>query len=116
MKAGVDHIGLALSGIKLDGEAPIEMCDETVEEVRGAGGDSGPPGCAEGRGDQSVPGFFPAGRNPLCVRSAENGSDDSRRWGTVPERNLVGRAFLIWMNWNGELGRPNFSRIGTIIE
>ncbi|WP_232226763.1 signal peptidase I [Algiphilus aromaticivorans] len=45
-----------------------------------------------------------------------DGSDDSRRWGTVPERNLVGRAFLIWMNWNGELGRPNFSRIGTIIE
>merc|ERR1739848_147322 len=33
VKAGVDHIGLALSGIKLDGEAPIEMCDETVEEV-----------------------------------------------------------------------------------
>lgn len=45
-----------------------------------------------------------------------DGSDDSRRWGTVPERNLVGRAFLIWMNWDSALGRPDFSRIGSTIE
>ena len=44
-----------------------------------------------------------------------DGSDDSRRWGTVPERNLVGRAFFIWMSWDGERFRPNFSRIGDRI-
>jgi signal peptidase I len=27
-------------------------------------------------------------------------SRDSRFWGTVPEENLIGRAFLIWMNWD----------------
>ncbi len=36
-------------------------------------------------------------------------SSDSRYWGFVPERNIVGKAFLIWWNFN-ELGR-----IGTRI-
>ncbi len=42
-------------------------------------------------------------------------SNDSRYWGTVPEENLVGRAFFIWMNWDWENTGIGFSRIGTII-
>ena len=45
-----------------------------------------------------------------------DGSDDSRRWGTVPERNLVGKAFFIWMSWDGANTRIDFSRIGTRIK
>jgi signal peptidase I len=42
-------------------------------------------------------------------------SEDSRYWGFVPEANLVGKAFLIWMNWDGRNGGIDFERIGTVI-
>ena len=40
-------------------------------------------------------------------------SQDSRFWGFVPEQNLVGRAFVIWMNLDRGV---DFSRIGTLIK
>ena len=40
-------------------------------------------------------------------------SEDSRYWGFVPEANLVGRAFVIWMNWDGGI---EFKRIGTLVK
>ena len=30
-------------------------------------------------------------------------SNDSRCWGLVPDENLVGKAFAVWMNWDSEL-------------
>jgi len=38
---------------------------------------------------------------------------DSRFWGFVPEANLVGKALVIWMNWDNGI---DFGRIGTLIK
>jgi signal peptidase I len=56
----------------------------------------------------------PAGQY-FAMGDNRDGSSDSRHWGTVPERNLVGKAFFIWMSWDGARFRPYWSRIGDRI-
>lgn len=41
-------------------------------------------------------------------------SSDSRYWGQVPEENIVGRAFAIWMHWEDFFSIPSFSRVGGV--
>ena len=53
----------------------------------------------------------PAGHYFAMGDNRDN-SEDSRYWGFVPEENLVGRAFVIWMNWDGGI---DFKRLGTLI-
>jgi len=43
-------------------------------------------------------------------------SNDSRYWGAVPESNLVGKAFRVWMNWDGANGGIDWDRIGKKIQ
>ncbi|MBZ0171941.1 MAG: signal peptidase I, partial [Phycisphaerales bacterium] len=43
-------------------------------------------------------------------------SRDSRYWGFVPDENLIGHAFLIWMNWDSKNGGVDWHRIGRSVE
>jgi signal peptidase I len=54
----------------------------------------------------------PAGQYFAMGDNRDN-SEDSRYWGYVPEQNIVGKAFAIWMNWDGGI---DFRRIGTLIK
>ena len=41
-------------------------------------------------------------------------SSDSRIWGQVPEKDIVGKAFAIWMHWDSLFSIPSFNRVGGI--
>jgi signal peptidase I len=41
-------------------------------------------------------------------------SSDSRVWGPVPESNIVGKAFAVWMHWDEFFSLPSFHRAGKI--
>ncbi|MBS0289885.1 MAG: signal peptidase I [Proteobacteria bacterium] len=43
-------------------------------------------------------------------------SEDSRRWGFVPESLILGKAFFIWMSWDSTSKDIRWHRIGKVIK
>lgn len=67
-------------------------------------------------GQPSVEGeFIVPDQHFFMMGDNRDNSNDSRYWGFVPETHLVGKAVLIWMNWDTDNGGINLSRPGTLI-
>ncbi|MDI1353154.1 MAG: signal peptidase I [bacterium] len=53
--------------------------------------------------------------NYFMMGDNRDDSADSRFWGFVPDSYLRGKAFLVWMSWNGKTDNLRWSKIGRFI-
>ena len=53
--------------------------------------------------------------NYFMMGDNRDDSADSRFWGFVPNNYLRGRAFLVWMSWNGKTDSVRWNKIGSLI-
>ena len=93
--------GVSMSGAKLRTEKLLDvMHDILIDESKGTL-----------EGEFVVPDgqYFVMGDN-------RDNSNDSRYWGFVPEENLVGKAFMVWMNWDSKASGIAWDRLGSSIK
>lgn len=95
-----------------DDEAFMEGYELRLEELRNAGHRI----MVRKNGDNMNWEYVVPEGHYFTMGDNRDNSRDSRFWGPLPEENLIGEAFLIWMNWDCITGNGHCGRIGDVIE
>ena len=93
---------------------PLPSCPRT--DARGYFCGGNPPPDALPLTEQRVFSMTVPPHEYMMMGDNRDNSDDSRFWGFVPEKDLVGKATYIWFDWDPHrAGGPVWSRIGMKI-
>jgi signal peptidase I len=94
---------------------PLPGCKRSDSQGYVCGRDPPPPGAEALVQPEVFDMVVPPGEY-LMIGDNRDNSDDGRFWGFVTERELLGKATFIWLNWDvHRTGGPIWSRIGTRI-
>ena len=106
---GISEIGAALIGPTLEGPAFVPTVVRNFGEFEETFGDRPHAIYRNLYNDPRVQEWVVPEGHYFMMGDNRDQSNDSRFWGFVPDENVVGRAFAVWMHKDPGLSMPTFS-------